>query len=358
MKNPPNGGCAGLIASVGTALFFCGVFSIEGTRAYAQNVPTYIAIPLALLLSLAPVLLAARAMKRAGARNLGQLMRFSFRRVFCFAASLSLAAGALFAAANPLADCARVLHKLVYDGAAYRSILAFVFVPLAVLCVKGLACITRTGLIMAAPLAASVAAALLTAVPGYDTARLFPLPGCEIIDAASFTASYSFAFLPVLILSLVFPQKPGTHSKTAVKAALFALPFITLSLLAVRLSYPAAMLGGISMPLYRMGLVRPGPGFLLRLDKLLIMLWLAGSIISTALLLRCAGELLSDALGVRKGLTAFMLALICVMSVLAEAHGAERTAVIRSYLFIYGALLTLVPTAAASLAALFKRRMA
>lgn len=347
----------GVLASAVTALFFCGVFSIEGTQAYALNIPVFLAVPLSLLLSLAPVLLASFAMRRAGIHTLHELIRTSLGRAVGSFASILLAAGALFASVNPLADCVQVLHKLVYDGAAYRRILAFLLVPLLVLCVKGFKCITRTALVFAIPLGASVAAAVITAVPGFEPARLYPFPGCSSRDFIRFTASYRFAFLPALTAPLAFPFSSGISLKTPVKAALTAFAFIAVSLLAVRLCYPSVMLVGLSMPLYRIGLMRPGPGFLLRLDKLFIMVWLSGSLISASFLMRFAVELVSAVFDLRKKvIPASLLPILAVLAVLALCHGKGIAAAAREALYSGGALLTSVPLYAASLISFIKRR--
>lgn len=355
-------GETGAVAAAASALFFCGVFSVEGTDAYQNNIPVYLALPLSLLLSLMPVLFIGLAMKRTGESSLTNLASFALGRVPAAFVLLPLCAAALLAASEPLVSCAQVLHKLVYDGAAYSAVLAFVFPALAFAALKGFACLTRVQLVFLVPLAASVLLAVSAAVPGFSISRLHPFPGCTAKVFLLFTLRGSSFFMPVFTsLFICAPAFAvgGAASKTAVRAALFALPAVFAVLLAIRLCYPSSMLSGLAMPLYRIGLMQPAPGFILRLDKLMIMLWLTGSLIAAALLIYSAALMFTLSFSMRDVTPAVVcFTSLTLFAVVFAVEGGESAAHAVRLLFNYGFLISAVPLTLISAAALIKRRSA
>ena len=291
-------GAAESICAAALSLFVGGVFAIDPKSAYANGNLSYLSIPASILLSLAAVILAALAVRRSGCEDLSGLARKTLGRAGGAAFAILLAASFVIAAAKPLSCFTEVLRRLVYDGVSYGSIYLFA-VPAAVYAAwKGFESVGRLALIFTGPILVSMIAAVVSAAPEFDTGRLFPFPGNTAPEFAGSVLSGTLFSIPPLAALAVNARGLGGPERAvryAVPGAFAAAAAAGLAQLAVALIYPPKVLSGLLMPLYRINFLSLSQSYALRLDKLFIMIWLTGCVISTAYLVYSAAYLLTNA---------------------------------------------------------------
>lgn len=343
------------------SVFTGGVFAIDSKTAYADGNLTYISIPLAAVLSLCVVLIVSAAAERNGCGDLFALMRISLGKTGGAIAALLLAASFVIASSKPLAEFAEVLHRLVYDGVSYGAIFAFMIPAAAFIAWKGFESAGRLALVFSGLILASVIIAAVSAAPQFDTGRLFPFPGTKPADFLKASLSQMLFTLPPLTALAVNARGlggMGRMRKNAATGALSGAAAIGLTQLALALIYPAAVLSGLLMPLYRINFLSLSRSYALRLDKLFIMVWLSGCLISTAYLTYSAGYLLTEAFGGRDA-TPFTLTSLLAAALFSSVDfrtDLETAEILSKITENCGFLLALVPLFAASAIGLFGKR--
>ena len=294
------GRIGGAEASAAAAISLCmnGIFAMDPAYAYEGGNSTFITAPFSVLISLLPVLLLISSMDRTGSRSLAEHMEKTLGGFPGRALAFLTAATLVLCAAMPLAAFAQVLHKLVYDGVKYTAILAFIFPAVVFIAWKGFESIGRMALCIAGLILAAFAAAVINAFPGFRLYRLYPLMGDGARHMISFSLSETLAFMPPLTALTVEGgalQGTGNLRRTASRAALVSAFVCFSAQLAIGLSYPAQTLAGMTAPLYRIGFLRVDAGYLMRLDKLFIMIWLSGAMLSAAYCIYSASRLYAGA---------------------------------------------------------------
>ncbi|MBO4848083.1 MAG: GerAB/ArcD/ProY family transporter [Clostridia bacterium] len=283
-------------------LFSCGVFALDPSFAYENGNLTYLSIPLSMLVSLLPVLFIVGSMKKTGSRDLASHMRKTMGGVLAPAAALPLVAALVYCAARPLINFTEVLHRLVYDGVSYPAILSFVIPVTVFIAWKGFESIGRLAVIFTGFIALSVAAAAISAAPSFETYRLYPLYSGGTGSFVSFTASETLMFIPPLAALTVCgsglngAENAGKTAAVSAAAAAFAACAVQL---AIGLVYPYRVLSGLLMPLYRINFLSLAQSYALRLDKLFIMVWLNGAVISAAYCIYAASRLFAGTFAMR-----------------------------------------------------------
>jgi hypothetical protein len=341
----------GLGVLTGVSLLVCGLFTVEGGLAYADGNLTYLELPLAMLLSLVAALPAAFVLKRSGEETLPALFRSAFGGFGGRAFALPLAAALVFCAAAPLSQLVNALHGLVYSEVPPARIFIFVIPTTAFMAWRGAKGLGRTAIVVSALLAVSAAAALIYSAPGFETYRLTPLPGIQSVFA--FTGSHTLYALAPFAALLSSGGGEGKQPQKAAFAGLFAALISGLMQLALALVYPARVLEGLSLPLARITFLSVSKSYVLRLDKLLIMLWTAGCMLSAAFLIRAAAGLTAPSERAQKPLSLVFCALAGAL-ILAEVGGSMGE--ITRFVARFGWAFALAPLAVLSLAALIKTR--
>ena len=349
------------IAAAAVSLCMNGIFAIDGAYAYSGGNSTYVTVPLAALCSLLPILLLVFSMERCGSTSLSEHLLGVMGCVFGRLLAVLLGFALVICAALPLAAFAQVLHKLVYDGVKYSAILAFIFPVTVFTAIKGFESIGRTALCIAGFLLASFAAALISASNGYELYRLYPLMGGGAAHVASFSLSETLAFMPPLTaLAVCAEALQGLDNvrRSACGASLISAAVCLAAQLAVGLSYPAEILTGMTLPLYRIGFLSANPGYLMRLDKLFIMIWLMGAMLSGAYCIYSASRLYAGVFRQRDVTPAAAVVSLFVCGSLLALLEDESGAVSRigGIAARYGFALVLMPVLAASAAGLIKAK--
>ena len=347
------------IALTAISLFINGLFSADSRTAYANGNSTYLSIPLAVMLSLILTMLLMNASKND--ENLPELMRRGTGRIGAAILSLPIAAAFVLAAAKPLVGFAEVLHRLVFDGVSYWAILLYVFPVTVFIAWKGFESLGRLALIFSGLILASVVIAAVSASPEFDSSRLYPLLGTGPKEFLSFTASETLFLLPPLIaahINLKGLNGREQARKIAVISALLAALLVGLTQLALGLIFPYKVLAGLLLPLYRINFLSLSQSYVLRLDKLFIMVWLTGSIISSAYLIFSASLLVTSAFGARNNTPAVLALSFAVLAVMSVGFTAELGAADALLRFETGPapLLAVLPLLLAAVLSVMKRR--
>jgi len=269
------------IAATAIMLAVSGLFSSKtpngGNTAWLYT-------PFSLLLGIAVFAVVCAAMKRSGARDLAELNRFALGTaapLFGTLISLMLCG----ACALVLDHFVTLLHKYVFVGAAYPTLLFFCILPPLFMAWKGLECISRTAKLFAWALAFSVALELLLAAGAYEPYRLFPLLGDGVPALVRNAGQGIGLFLPafaVLLICTVGMQGGKNVRKYGIRAAIAAGVLLVLVFLAIALTFPYNDAGEVFSPMYRMSSLGRGGKYRFRLDKVLLFLWLAGGMIAVS----------------------------------------------------------------------------
>lgn len=256
---------------------------------------SFLTRPAAILLSLLPVLIAALSL-RSQSKGLGAKLRRGLRAFAPFAA-LPLAVSLVFAAALPLCEFTSFIRSFVFDGVPALSVLAFTLPVIACAALFGLEPAGRASRIVLPLALIALALAIVPAAPEFDPQRLgsFDLP-----SAAQSIFSDIRLFLPVLCALLInsgAADRPKHNGKNLACSAVVSAPHVLLALLSVGLVYPAKLLQGMTLPLARLNFLSVRQSYAMRLDKALVMVWLAGSMLSAAYCLYSAARLTASSLG-------------------------------------------------------------
>ena len=348
-------GCAVCVIS----LFVNGVFALDPGTAYEGGNSAYLSVPLSVLLSLMLAAFALLAMERAGEGSLDSLIGRSFGRIPGALLSVILALSFVLSAAKPLEGFVEVLHRLVYDGVSYTSILLFLFPAIVVIAWKGFESIGRIALIFFGLIFVSAAVAVISASPEFSSDRLFPLPSTEsFLGLTRYEGLYLLTPSAALLVNSRGLGGVGTTRRILAISSVTAALVIGLTQLALALIYPYRVLSGILMPLYRINFLSLSQSYLLRLDKLFIMIWLAGCAISSAYLIYSAALLTSRSFGA-KDVTPAVLTLSFVLCALVFiGFEKEYAAVVKlgELTGRWGFLLPALPLALVSLTGIIKKR--
>ncbi|MBO4563257.1 MAG: GerAB/ArcD/ProY family transporter [Clostridia bacterium] len=282
------------IAAAAAAVSVCAIFSVDPASAYTNGNSTYISIPLAALISLVPVLAVSRALERSGKGGLAEHLECAYGTAGAALFALPLTVSLLFCAARPMTCFLDVLQSLIYDGVSYASLAAFVFPVMALIAWKGFESIGRLALIVSGLLVFSLVFAVASAAPSFETYRLYPLMGVGAARFTQFTASeLMFTLTPMSALLVCGKGLNGIAPmrKTAAAASIVSAAVCFSAQFAISLVYSYKGLTGLLMPLYRINFLSLAQSYALRLDKLFVMVWLSGAIVSSAYCVYAAARL-------------------------------------------------------------------
>lgn len=332
------------------SLFNCCMFSVDSKTTYSNGNSAYITLPAAVLFSLL-VLLPAMNEKNGGS-GLSGLFTSAFGKALGIIASILVSVCFVLAAARPVTAFTEVLSRLVFDGVPYRRILLYIMPVIVFIAWRGFESVGRLALIFSGLVLVSVIIAVASAAPEFETYRLYPLPR---IDPETVRLSFSetaFAFPPLAALLINEEGLGGkaNERKTAAAAAFFSAAVIAIVQLALGLIYPHRILSGLLMPLYRINFSSLRQSYALRLDKLFIMAWLTGCVVSCAYLVYSASLLLTNSFEARDVTPAVFTVSAAVLFFVSAEFSGEYASVesVRDFFSKYGSLFAIVPTAAAS----------
>ncbi|MBQ3108701.1 MAG: GerAB/ArcD/ProY family transporter [Clostridia bacterium] len=269
------------IAAAAIMLTVSGLFASGSPK---DGNSAWLYLPLSLLLGTMVFLFVSAAMKRSGARDFAELNGFALGTAApLFGTLLSLALCG--ACALVLDHFVTLLHKYVFVGAAYPTLVLFCILPPLFMTWKGLECISRTAKLFAWVLAVSLLLELVLAAGAYESYRLFPLLGEGLPALAKSSGRGIGLFLPAFAALFICAeglQGQQNARKYGIRAAATAGILLIFVSAAIALVFPYHDAEEVFSPLYRMSSLGRDSKYQLRLDKVLLFLWLAGGMIAVS----------------------------------------------------------------------------
>lgn len=338
-----------------------GIFSINPEYAYSQGNSTYLSIPLSILLSAAFFLAITLLMKRTGTKALDELMTVTVGKIGAKVMAVPLILALLLCAVTPMIQFIELMHAMLFSNSSYVAIIAFIFPSIMIIAWQGMESIGRIAKCFGVFLLLMLIVAIATAIPTFETYRLYPIMGDGAAHFAGFTASQTLSFLPPLLALLIIGRSMQgvEHARRAgLYAALTAILVCGITQFALSLVYTYQGLADSFVPLYKINTLNLSESRFLRLDKLFAIAWLNGCMISSAFCIYAASLLFAKTFSqrdVNPSVAAISCVAIGATIVKLRSSAASETAV-EAAIVRYGAMLAAAPLAVVAIIGLIKRK--
>ena len=331
---------------LGIPLYLNGVFTLESQYAYQGGNSTYIWVPLSIVLSLGIFLLLLLAMERAGARDLGELFEAGLGKTLGRGCMALLALLLLLGGLAGMMRFISMLYSYVFTQSVYSSISLWIMGAVFLLAFWGIETLGRLSKLLGGLLLALMLLNLLLPWESYQPYRLYPLPGNTWGQVAGYSLRHTFFLLPALLGGLSLSR--SVHGLKYIRSAgciggLGAATLAFLTQLAISMTYGYQDLTTIYAPLYRLDMGMLREGYLFRLDKVSLFLWLMGELIGAAFFLFTASRIASRELGLgnaKPAVAAFSVLMGCALF-FEHSGGYAVVEQVRSWLVRNGWLLLL-----------------
>lgn len=355
--------CLAVITICALALFSAG----QGEM-YRYGSAAFIVVPLGVGFGAAYFAFAAHAMRRCGADDLWALMRTGLGDILGTAVGALTALLLALAAGRIAAQFAQMLAQYVFKQADVLLVLAYVLLPVFVLCWRGQECLARTARLLAIPLAAALVAALAYALfsacasllgaanptGSYDIERLAPIPLHPRLLGEGFNEQTpaAFGFAALLVCAGGYYPKSGGFRRGGLRAGAVAAGICLIVFLLLGTAFTYKELSNMRFPMYMLASNAGVGGAGLSLNEALLSVWTAGGMLAAGALSGAGARLWCGAFGMRDirppvfamcSLAAVFAACIVVEGRLTE----ELTAILDKYASPAIAACLLVPSALA-----------
>ena len=274
--------CLAILIGVSNCAFLMG-----GRSLYAQGNQVWLAVLAGAALSLGIFFLVGRAMLRRGCDDLAAFFEDAVGVFLSCLLGTSVSCLLLLAAALPLVRVLFTLQRFIFVDAGMETLAVYVLLALLPLTLFGLESLARTAKLVCVPVLAAYLLMLLLGIPDYAVYRLYPLYGGGAWNFLMLLSISVLCFLPPLLLLLIFGE--GVHGiRHAMRfgsiAAMISGVFSLFMQVAVGMAFSYRQLRQMDAPIYRLILSVRG-GMQMRLDKILLSVWLAGILLGAAALL-------------------------------------------------------------------------
>ena len=354
-------GVSEAVSAAAVVMCINGLIDIEPNYAYSLGNSTYVSIPASAVIALALFTSVCAVMKRSGACDLWQLFKLSFGKVGAILPTALICVSLLACASIPLGNFTHVLDDHVYEGVEYPTLFAFLLPAVVFIAYKGLEVMGRTSKIYSVILVVSLAVAFVVSLPRQQVYRMYPLMGDGARHALMFSASSLACFVPPLSALLIFgrglqgigfTKRAGIIASIIAAAVCFAVHFMLSRL------YTYKGLTNVFMPLCRINYQGIERGYIMWLDKLLVMAWLNGAIISAGYCIYESALLFVKAFSMDDVTPAvFMMStVVCALTLLEFICDIERASILNSFALKYGAVLSVLPLAVTIPVSILKSR--
>ena len=282
--------------AVGLAALVSGVFSVNVGDTFARGNLCYAATAAGVLLSLLLLHLLDRAMVRLGARELANLLSGGLRFL-----ALPLALGLVLSAVLPLFRFTLAMERYIYVEADYVPVVLYLLPVLFIMVLCGMECIARMGKLLLIPAVLALALTLLLASPAFAVHHLFPLFSPGFPAFLEQTGSALLRFLaPGLALFAVGTGCQGRKNTLGGvdRGLLLGGAGAALLHLGLGLTFFGPDMASMTAPVYCMTMAARQERLGLRLDVLVLFLWVAAGLVAAAFYLYAAALLLCRTMGV------------------------------------------------------------
>ena len=306
-------------AAVAVAALISGVFSLDVSATYARGNLCYAATAAGALLSVLLLGLLPKAMGPEA--DLGESFRLALGPLLGPVVTLPLILGLLLAAVLPLFRFLLAMERYIFVDADYVPLALYLLPVLLLLVTRGMECVARMAKLLALPAAFALGALLLLAGPAFRLYHLYPLFSPGFGAFCRQTGEALFRFLPGGLALIAVGR--GCQGKKYVAAGvrrglLLGGAGATMVQLGLGLTFFGPDMAPMSAPVYCMTMAARQDRLGLRLDVLVLFLWVmaglaaAGFYLYAAALLLCrltGGEDIRP-VGALMGLLAVSLALL------------------------------------------------
>ncbi len=271
--------------AVGLSALISGVFAVNVADAFSQGDLCYAATAAGALLSLLLLRLLHGAMIRWEAEDLSSLLLYSFGPVLGAALALPVLLGLVLSAALPLFRFTLAMERYIFVEADYVPIVLYLLPVLLLLVLSGMETTARMAKLLLIPGALALSMTLLLAAPAFDVCHLFPLfsPGFP-----AFLEQVAWALLrflpPGVALFIVGRGCQGRHNAMngVRRGLLLGGAGASLLHLGLGLSFFGPDIASLSAPVYCMTMAARQERLGLRLDVLVLFLWVTTGLVVAA----------------------------------------------------------------------------
>ncbi len=338
-----------------------GLFAVNNADTYRSGNMQYLATVVAVLLCLLLLSVLERVMAARNAQSLDMLLTGSLGGVGGAAVGILVVGGLLLAAVLPMNRFLLILTRYVFVEEDLVEICLYLLPVIVLLAYLGLEALVRTSYLCIWPVALAFVAAILVTAPGYRVYRLFPLLGGGAPELLVHSLAALFRFLPAVAALLAVGN--GAHGvRYAAKAGRWALGVggaVTAAIqVCVGMTFTSDYLQQLPAPLYHFLMQVRYDHPTMRVDKLVLFLWIISGLLAAAFYVYAAALLycrLFRARDVRP--VAAVMAAMCTGAMLLLHFSSEGMTQTVSFLYRNAYLLLLLPLLlAAALGAVRKRK--
>ena len=268
-------------SAVGLAALISGTFAVNVGDTFARGNLCYAATAAGALLGLLLLKLLDVALDRCGAEDLSDLLTGAPGLLL----ALPLAAGLILAAVLPLFRFTLAMERYIFVEADYVPIALYLLAVLLLLVWRGMECVARMAKLLLVPGVLAMVVTLLLASPAFDTCHLFPLfsPGfCAFWDQ---TMEALFRFLPPGLALFVTGrgcQGRGNAMGGVRRGLLLGGLGAFCMQLGLGLTFFGPDMASLSAPVYCMTMAARQERMGLRLDVLVLFLWVVTGLAAAA----------------------------------------------------------------------------
>ena len=287
--------------AVGLSALISGVFAVNVSDTFARGNVCYAATAAGTLLGLLLLRLLYGAMRRLGAEDLSELLLNAFGPVLGVVLAVPLILGLVLAAALPLFRFTLAMERYIFVEADYVPIVLYLLPVVFLLVLSGMECVARMAKLLLIPGALALGTTLLLAAPAFDPSHLFPLFGPGFFTFLQQTGEAMFRFLPPgLALFCVGRgcQRPVFAMDGVRRGLILGGLGAFLLHLGLGLTFYGWDMPALSAPVYCMTMAARQDRWGLRLDVLVLFLWVMTGLVAAAFYLYAASLLLCRMAGV------------------------------------------------------------
>ena len=272
-------------AAAGLGALVSGIFSVNVGDAFAEGNLCYAATAAGALLGLLLLRLLWGAMDRFGAEDLSELLQEGFGPILGSILALPLIGGLLLSAVLPLFRLTLAMERYIFVEADYVPIMLYLLPVLLLMVLPGMECLGRMAKLLWAFGAAALAMTLLLASPAFDFSHLFPLfsPGFgAFLEQAAWAL---FRFLPpglALLTAGRACQGPGNAMAGVRRGLLLGGGGAALLHFGLGLTFFGPDMASLTAPVYCMTMAARQERLGLRLDMLVLFLWVMTGLVAAA----------------------------------------------------------------------------
>ena len=284
-------------AAVGLAALISGTFSVNVGETFARGTVSYAATAAGAVLAILLLMLLDKAVGRLGEEDLSGLLARGLGPLL----ALPLVLGLVLAAVLPLFRFTLAMERYIFVEAAYEPIVLYLLPVLLLMVLCGMECVARMAKLLAVPGALALIMTLLLASPAFDIGHLFPLFSPGFFAFLEQTSQALFRFLPPGVALFVTGRgcqgRQNTMDGVRRGLALGGLGAFWMHL-GLGLTFFGPDMASLSSPVYCMTMAARQERLGLRLDVLVLFLWVMTGLVATAFYTYAAALLLSRVTGV------------------------------------------------------------